>query len=449
MKNLKNMLGLWLACWLALLCGGVAGLVFAQEPLGEPAKELVQKIIDSEKLIHDVELHYEYILKDGHILTSFDWGYEGGKEYYAGYEFQRTKKDDEMLAFEKHVAFDGEKVRRWGEAIGYRSNDELFKGGFWGRVCPFNPDHFIYPRPTTLLGYDVAQGRRSFGEILRDASQVSVRENPGEIDGHSCLVLETIGVVDRMFTLDVLAWIDTQRDYRPLRIEVYHSIPGTNRWQVLGRTIEEIKLEKIDGVWFPIDGKTCAYFTKNILPPEGMTEAEYRRLPREKKREVARYIQEPGEAGTVRVRVKKDTVRINKGIAPAKFTLEFPQGCKVYDDFLQTGYTVGELDRMILNPLEGLADSEPKSKSDSSGKDSDSPEANQPNNLLNKDSNKSQPEPSHLTKETLSVPQAMAKTNPKSRTYIQTYTKYFMPAIVALVAVVIVVMLIRVTTKSK
>jgi len=318
------------------------------------AKELIAKIIESERRIHDVELHYDYIImKDGFICSSFDWGYEGGKEYYAGQIFARANREWDVPAHEKEkkVTFDGEKFYILEENLVSRGG-QMERRGYKGLIGPLKPGQwFAIPRPTTILGYDMSRGRRrSFGEILRGAPKALVRRRPEVIDGHPCRVLEAIGVVDRKLIFDVRAWIDTERDFRPLRIEKYHSIGGRNRWQILACKMEKIKLEKIDGVWFPVDGTALWFFTKKILPPEGMTEADLLRLPEGKWKEVSKYIQVPNEVGPVRLRAYTDTVRINKGIDPGKFTIEFPTGCGVLDDFTGMVYTVGDFDDPTFQP---------------------------------------------------------------------------------------------------
>ena len=302
------------------------------------AKELIAKIIASEKKIHDVELHYDYIImKDGFICSSFDWGYEGGKEYFAGKQFNRARGDKPAYVDYVKVAFDGEKVRRFRDS----ERDKFTRG----RICPFKDGHFIFPTPNHFLGYDISIGRRTFGEILRDVPKISLREQPEVIDGHRCRVLEAIGVVDRKLIFDVRAWIDTERDFRPLKIERYQSIGGKKRWKVVRQQIEKVKLQKIDGVWFPVEGTSSTFFIKNILPPVGMTETEFFRLPRNRVFEEGEFVMMPDRYGSVRIKVYEDTVRINKGIAPEKFTIEFPHGCRVYDDYAEISYTIGEPDK--------------------------------------------------------------------------------------------------------
>jgi len=392
------------------------------------AKELIAKIIASERKIRDVELHYDYIIlnQNNRVYTTFDWGYEQGKEYYAGKVFEHPPLEMNIPPFVDNVkvAFDGDRIRRFQEKGALADYDR-------GRICPFKWDHFVYPRPTALLGDDTSRGRRTFGEILRDAPKVLVREKPEVIDGRPCRVLEAFGIVDRRSPYDVRVWIDTARDYRPLRIEKYRSIAGKNRWQVPTRVIEKIKLEKINGVWFPVEGETCGFFTKKVLPPVGMTEADIRRLPPGKWREVSTFVMKPGDTGTVRVKVNKDTVRINKGIDPGKFTIEFPQGCRVYDDFLQLAYVVGQpdaaVDRVIL---EEIANFEPKT------------EAGEPNDLPGKDPNLSRTKPLQPPEEASSRPETQANN-------IEIYGKYLMIGVLILVVAAIAIALRKVTIKGK
>ncbi len=432
MWDLRQKVFIWLGFRVFFVCL-FTGLVFAKSTSNSPADELIQKIMESERRIHDVELHYDYlIMKDGRVRSSFDWGYEGGKEYYAGEVFQRALPNMDVLAHtvKTKVAFDGEKIRRFEHSeLGDYSK---------GRICPYKPGHFSpFLRPNDFLGHRIVLGLRTFGEILRDAPRVSVRPELEVIDGHPCQVLEVIGLVDRVLNFDVRVWIDTERDFRPLRIEKYHGIGGQNRWQILACKMEKIKLEKIDGVWFPVDGTALWFYTKKILPPEGMTEADLRRLPEGKWKEVSKYIQVPNRVGPVRLRAYTDTVRINKGIDPGKFTIEFPQGCRVYDDFLQLAYVVGQPDAAVDRAiLEEIANFKPKT------------EAGEPNDLPGKDPNLSRTKPPEPNQEPDLMPNyglqdelAAAPDN--------SYAKYVMPGIVILIIAGVWIALRKRITKSK
>jgi hypothetical protein len=55
------------------------------------SRELIEKIVDSEREIHDVQaelLHFEP--ETNMPLLYFQWGYEGGKEFIAGIGFRRA-----------------------------------------------------------------------------------------------------------------------------------------------------------------------------------------------------------------------------------------------------------------------------------------------------------------------------------------------------------------------
>ncbi|MBA7628402.1 hypothetical protein ES703_35884 [subsurface metagenome] len=87
------------------------------------AKQLIAKIIASERKIHDVELHYDdIIMKDSFILSSFDWGCEGDKEYLEGKIFSRANPEQNRPAYEKkrRCAFDGEKCYLLNERVSWR-----------------------------------------------------------------------------------------------------------------------------------------------------------------------------------------------------------------------------------------------------------------------------------------------------------------------------------------
>jgi len=331
------------------------------------AQELIAKIIASEKKIHDVELHFDDILvgRGNHVYRSLDWGYQGGKKYSAGKVFNLGVPERNIPAWKntERKAFDGEKFCSMSDKTNFR-NGQVLKKGLVGAVGP-DRDIFGNLYPTRLLGYELVKKRPvsrttvTLGDLLSTARKVSVKPELENIDGHLCTVVEAIGVKDvaeissgsgvryEDCTWEVRTWIDTGRDFRPLRIERYYgdkgplSVGGRNRWQVLSCRIEKIKLEKIDGVWFPVDGIATWFSTKTILPPDRMTEDEFRRLARKKQRSIGKFIQE-SRTGPRRMRVYHDTVRINKGIDPGKFTIEFPQGCEVWDEFRIKKYTIGK-----------------------------------------------------------------------------------------------------------
>lgn len=340
------------------------------------AEELIAEIIASERRIHDVELHFDDILvgRGNHVYRSLDWGYEGGKMYLAGIVSTRSVPERNIPAHEskKISAWDGRKRHRLSEEFSFRDG-RAFSAGWWGSIGPEIDDSFDHLFPTRLLGYDLVSkcsiDSVTLGGLLSTARRVSLRPKVEKIDGHLCTVVEAIGAryINRMSgasgtkyydaTMDVRVRIDTQRDFRPLRIETYYGDKGPlhvfgriRRWQGPMQIIQDIKLEKINDVWFPVDG-TLTFFKHEVVSSlDRMTAGQFRRLPLRKRRELSKYVFEPMPSKSRRVRVHRDTVRINSGIDPKKFTIEFPKGCKIVDNFRLAQYTVGEKGDPALYP---------------------------------------------------------------------------------------------------
>jgi hypothetical protein len=330
--------------------------------------DLVAEIIASEKRIRSVELHFDdIVVKDNRVYSSLDWGYEGGKQYYAGKLFPPAVPERNIPAWqkEKKGVFDGEKFYSLGEKTNFW-NGQVIKKGWAGSIGP-DRDIFGFFKPTRLLGYEIVKKRPvnrttvTLGELLRSAQQVSLRVDLEEIDGHLCIVAEAIGAKHVTWvgnasgvryedcTKDVRVWIDTQRDFRPLRIETYtgdqdplQAMGRIDQWQVLNGVIENTKLEKIDGIWFPTDGITTGFSPEMVLPRDKITEVELKRLSPDQRRELVRFTYKPSSPGPRRMRVYKDTVQINKGIDPKKFRIEFPEGCEVWDDFRKAKFIIGQ-----------------------------------------------------------------------------------------------------------
>jgi hypothetical protein len=321
------------------------------------AGNLIDNVILSEKQINDMQAHVKwYEPERNNLLTVIEWGYEKGKEFIEGHKWVGEDKDEPTT--EVKYAFNGEVQRNFRQNTGEKFST--------GRIYAFTPDTFtVYMTPKALLGYSIKQhAQETFGEILSKAEHIEVRKHTEQIDGHSCFILEAIGIKDGDCLYDVRTWIDTQRDYRPLKIEKFYSpdykhADISERWRAIVKRLDNIKLKEIDGIWFPVQGD-CHSFTSDWLPPEGMTKEEFKKafshLPEEKQREKARYVIIPR---VPKRRIEVDTIKINKGIDPKKFTVNFPQGCRVWDEFRQIGYVVGGV--VGLSEIDSLETEEIKS----------------------------------------------------------------------------------------
>ncbi|MFC1676518.1 hypothetical protein ACFL3G_05585 [Planctomycetota bacterium] len=335
-------------------------LAFAQDDNFSP-QDLIEKISDSEKKIESVEAHIDFSFPKSGALMSADWGFQGGKEYLWGKQSfpvqqWRGKTIPEYTRTFKY-GFDGEK------AYGVRTHT-LRPGWYSGEVSEYAASDFRgILKPSIFLGHDVAPGPMLLSSYLLSAQKVAVKEKFEEIDGHLCTVIEAVGIElsGRNKKHDIRVWIDTQRDFRPLKIEHYESIGGNNRWKVLRAITDEIKLKNIDGIWFPVAGRRINYHDKDLQLPDGMTESEFLALPREKQREIVVVTTEPSKYGYRSPKIYEDTIRINKGIDPNRFKPEFPHGCWVKDNFADIVYRVGYI-QDEFDGIEALADAELKSK---------------------------------------------------------------------------------------
>jgi len=195
------------------------------------------------------------------------------------------------------------------------------------------------------LGFDAKElSRLSLGQAIAEAESVSVKEQVELIDGRPCYVIEAINIETDPsvhWSYDVRAWIDYQRDYRPLKFEKYRSIPGKNRFKVVSRRVDNIRLEQIDGIWLPIEGTRTTFSTNDIDPPKGMTAARFGALPSEQRLQLGDFRLTP-MVPTRKLEIDVESIRLNKGISPEAFTIAFPKGCEVYDEFAGNRYIVGE-----------------------------------------------------------------------------------------------------------
>ncbi|MBN2590512.1 MAG: hypothetical protein JXA96_11680 [Sedimentisphaerales bacterium] len=332
--------------------------LYANSNKGYSEEEIIERIDEAERKINTIEVHLNYSFPNGSTMTA-DWGYQGGKEYLWGKQNNpATVKDGTDVAENNRTfqySFNGEKF------ITFKHNT-LQSQRTQAVISDFINSRFSsILRPTAFLGYDISSGPTTLSGTLRSAKTVNIRENTEMIDGHPCIIIEAIGISlpDRPLVKDALIWIDTERDFRPLKIEHYESIGGNNRWKVLQCVEDDIRLKQIDDIWIPVSGKRTHYKTVDIKLPEGMTEEYYKNLPPETRQEYLIRKVEPSEYGTRFSEINEDTFKINKAIDPTKFDFELPFGCEVYDSFVDILYTVGNLGSgQVANyiTLEGLSE---------------------------------------------------------------------------------------------
>jgi hypothetical protein len=214
-----------------------------------------------------------------------------------------------------------------------------------------------------LLGYTLDQdGIYTLSELLSDKYVRNKEVRFEKLGDAECILLEATGfqASETKPIYDVRVWIDPKRNYRPLKIEEYESPDDKNllaglrgeRWKHLTKTVDNIELKQVDGIWFPVCGEQTLYTTKLESLLEGKSEEEIRKqYPGMSDEELAKKINLVFVPFGPTHRVEAREIKINKGIDPAKFTIVFPAGCKVWDDIVGMGYVVGDPENIVSNEL--------------------------------------------------------------------------------------------------
>ncbi|HIJ52460.1 MAG TPA: hypothetical protein HPP66_04820 [Planctomycetes bacterium] len=304
------------------------------------APELVAKIIESERKIEDIQLHMTCTIPARNLVfCEFDWGYDGGKEFYTGFRNSTEPGRNEISRTTQITrAFDGQ--NEWSLRVSSEDKQPrgaIFKPSFSLRsTMTFN---------TTLLGFEAKErSRLSFGEAIAQAESISVRDKVEFIDGHPCYVIEAVNLETDPsvnWAYDVRAWIDYQRNYRLLKFEKCKSISGKNRFKVVARRVDNIKLKQIGGIWLPTEGRRTTFYTNDNGPPRGMSLARFAALSAQEQDRVGVFKLIPMSPPR-RLEVDVESIRLNKGIPPERFTIAFPDGCEVYNEFTGKRYVVGQ-----------------------------------------------------------------------------------------------------------
>jgi hypothetical protein len=297
-------------------------------------RALVLRVAEHDRAIQSWQAHVVTHL-DGKLMADMEWGCQGRMEYLSGYRYVTLEHEEEPRKVTEGWAFDGEKMR------GLRANPAGPNSS--GCVKGLVPRNFQgIPSARTLLGGDLkTEEWLRFGDALLKCPHVALRDATEEVCGRQCAVLELVGgdtwpegKVD-----DLLFWIDEERDCRVLRYDRFSNYHPVVRWEFITRSVEVNGLERIDGHWFPTGG-TVTTFNCEFQPRAPFTREDYSGLTPEQvaergidvKRTKARYYT---------IDVDPSSVHVNRLIPAHRFSIDFPDGCFVTDDFLGKTYRVG------------------------------------------------------------------------------------------------------------
>lgn len=301
---------------------------------------LINKVVESEKKIHDMQAGVRwYIDTDGHFID-YEWAHKNGMEYRETHNnniWTETEEGVPVWPIEI-LSYDGEKQFTYTST----SDKSIQNGGIYGlSLIPFEAS--LMPR--TLMGYSLLD---TLGDRLKKAEIVSCIEQGSTVQGSVCTVIEARNIpIDENCIQHYKVWIDTNRSYRPLKIEIYRDTNPHNPWEYLSRRIENISLEEIDGIWFPVSGDIQYYRESYTLIDDGR---DVKSLSLKEQNEVFGSLTEEqigqiiqkknAKRGPVQ-HIEISNIKLNQDVPNEKFRIIFPNGCAVWDDFLQLGYTVG------------------------------------------------------------------------------------------------------------
>ena len=318
----------------------------------EMLQEIITNIKNNDNLIHDIEnktVVYQFIEGEKQVFWDVNWGYDRGKEYFDGH-FSINLGDEGVggykgrkLAYHK-TTFDGSKQFNLVDLAYIEKNPPSNKVS--GGITAYRPKDFKMRQTLFLLmGRATQDSQDTLATMLEKADSVVVKDEMEIINGHKCYIVEAIGIESNKRKYNHRFWLDPERGFLPLKRQKFSQHEYQGPWDALKQEIVDIKLEKIDGVWLPVEGKVLYYDFVETLP-DGMSEEEFiNKYKGEPESVIAKAVNHktvPSESLTTKLVMISD-VKINQGIPADKFRIIFPTGCIVWDEFLQLGYTVGEI----------------------------------------------------------------------------------------------------------
>ena len=299
---------------------------------------IINNIIKSESKLVDMQATVRWFRdsKEGHYID-YEWAYKDGMEYRETHNNNDWTEIDTPVWPIEILTYDGKKQFAYTSTLD-KSNQ---RGGIYG----FNPIPFEASlMPRCLMGYSLLD---TLGDRLKKADEVSCIEQNEVIRNSICFVIEAknISISDNCIE-HYKAWVDIERDYRPLKIEIYQNTNARNPWESLIRRIDNITLQKIDGIWYPTSGDIQYYRDSYVLTEDGR---DVKTLSAEEQNKIFGALTDEQAKKLVRKQSAKrgpvqhievSNIRLNQGVEDGRFSIDFPNGCAVWDDFIQHGYVV-------------------------------------------------------------------------------------------------------------
>ena len=331
---------------------------------GPPGVEyLIAEIARNEEVVQNINAKFVVTIpEEGVTFGRFEWGYSHGREYIEGTLYLNIADIAKGVPHPFKTTFDGEIMRLYR----YDPLPKRSTGRHTGRVTSLEPESFTgFPTLNGLLGHYVnPSGRVTVAEALRQAREARVQPSMQDVDGHQCYVVEAVEIYKSVGPGldggDVRLWIDPDRNYRILKLEMYDSKPPPMRWKEIYRRVDNIKLQQIRGVWIPTEGESHSLLVEKV-PKPGVSAEEVEKMEPEKAVSYVDYRVVP-MLPMKRITVDANTVAFGEEIPAEKFTIQWPDGTDVWDDFAQMSYRTGSrgMRGLELPNMDGSADNSPR-----------------------------------------------------------------------------------------
>ncbi|NOX56394.1 MAG: hypothetical protein GXP27_18505 [Planctomycetes bacterium] len=275
--------------------------------------------------------------KDGWIVYfdfQYAWERRTGRLMLRGREIYANRDRSGVHYQSFWGAYDGEKLRTF---LVEAQNGQILRSPY-----PLK----VYASLTWLLGYNIAiHPLRHLSDLLTDEMRLVETSDtePGlYVLERDYLEGEHENWPEGPTRCTLRVWVDPEHGFLPKRVLVMLHVRGVDV-QVKDLLIENLKFAQgEDGTWVPIEGRYTNYQLRADYP-DGLTAADTRKLAKEVWREVqkrTRYYSTPlGPTSTIRI--DPTTMRVNQPIDPKVFTIDFPKGAIIYDEFQDRAFRVG------------------------------------------------------------------------------------------------------------